>query len=91
MAAGIRRFRVGIISQPAKSDEAQALARVAGIKWLERRANAGAIHFPIEKAAMSGSGTSFPRYVGEGRDGGLVAIGALTLASPASQPSPVAG
>ena len=40
----------------------------------------------IEKAAMSGSYASFPRYVGEGRDGGVVAIGTLTLASP---PSPL--
>ena len=45
----------------------------------------------IENAAMSGSRISFPRYVGEGRDGGVVGNGASTLASPPSQPSPVAG
>ena len=34
---------------------------------------------------------SFPRYVGEGRDGGVVADRAPSLASPPSPPSPVAG
>ena len=69
MAAGIRRFRAGTISQPAKSNETQALARVEGIKWLERRAtNSAVLLFVcdlIEKAAMFGSCVSFPRYVGE--------------------------
>ena len=40
---------------------------------------------------MAANRASFPRYVGEGWDGGVFADCAPSLASPPSQPSPVAG